>query len=228
MVPMKRLVTLVIVTVLTTSAVRGESQQRRRSRDPMPRAGVCFFEDTNFEGEYFCVRAGEALTQMPPGMNDQISSIQVIGNVEVTVFRDVRFEGPSARFFADVSDLRRENWNDEMSSLRVTNASSARERGRGPTSGPVWGRETAPREGACFYQDVNFRGDYFCVPRGASYARVPPGLNDQISSIRLIRASGVIIFRDFDFDGGSARVTADVADLRRGGLNDRISSIRVY
>ena len=221
---MKHAALLVIVSVLITAVVRGESQQRRRGGDPMPRAGVCFFEDTNFEGDYFCVRPGEVLARMPPGMNDQISSIRVIGNVEVTAYRDVRFDGPSARFFTDVSDLRRENWNDEISSLRVTNASPARDRGRGP----VWGRETAPREGACFYQDVNFRGDYFCVPRGASYARVPPGFNDQISSIRLIRASGVIIFRDFDFDGGSARVTADVPDLRRGGLNDRISSIRVY
>ena len=221
---MKHATLLMIVSVLLAAVVRGESQQRRRNRDAMPRAGVCFFEDTNFEGDYFCVRPGETLAQMPPGMNDQISSIRVIGNVEVTVYRDVRFDGPSTRVFTDVSDLRRDNWNDEISSLRVTNASSARDRGRGP----VWGRETAPREGACFYQDVSFRGDYFCVPRGASYARVPPGFNDGISSIRLIRASGVMIFRDFDFDGRSTRVTSDVPDLRRGAWNDRISSIRVY
>jgi hypothetical protein len=85
-----------------------------------------------------------------------------------------------------------------------------------------------PTEGACFYRDVDFRGDYFCVPRGASYAMMPAGFNDQISSIRVIRAGGVLIFVDRDFGGGVARVTSDAPDLRRGVWSDRISSIRVY
>ena len=28
---------------------------------------------------------------------------------------------------------------------------------------PRWGRERVPNQGACFYEDVNYRGDYFCV-----------------------------------------------------------------
>jgi hypothetical protein len=85
-----------------------------------------------------------------------------------------------------------------------------------------------PKEGACFYRDAEFRGEYFCVPRGASYESVPNGFNDQISSIRILRAGGVLIFVDRDFGGRLARVTSDVPDLRRGVWNDKISSIRVY
>lgn len=71
-----------------------------------------------------------------------------------------------------------------------------------------------PREGACFYRDAGFKGDYFCVPRGASDPTVPPDFNDRISSVRVIRAGGVLIFGDRDFDGRVARLTSNVADLR--------------
>ena len=57
---------------------------------------------------------------------------------------------------------------------------------------------------------------------------VPPGFNDQISSVRLVGAGGVVIFQDRDFGGRNARITSDVADLRRGTWNDSVSSIRVY
>jgi len=199
-------------------------RQRRWGNEPMPQAGVCFFSDTNFRGRYFCVGPRDDMPELPRGTNDAISSFRVIGNLEVMVFRDVRFRGPEGRFFNDVRDLRREGWNDSISSIRVVNRSVAWDRDRLP----VWGRAGMPREGACFYSNVNFDGDYFCAPRGASFATLPPGFEDQISSIRLVRAAGVLVFRDRDFDGRLARVTSDVADLRRGVWNDRIESIRVF
>ena len=97
----------------------------------------------------------------------------------------------------------------------------------GGSRGPAWGRHEVPREGACFYR-IEFRGDYFCVPRGRGYAMVPPGFNDQISSIRIFRAGGVMIFENREYGGRNARVTSDVRDLRRGVWNDKISSIRVF
>ena len=42
------------------------------------------------------------------------------------------------------------------------------------------------------------------------------------------RENEYLIFVNRDFGGAVARVTSDVADLRRGVWNDRISSIRVY
>lgn len=57
----------------------------------------------------------------------------------------------------------------------------------------------------------SFKGDYFCVPRGGSYAEVPSEFNDKISSVRLIRASGVLVFADREFEGRVARTS-----FRRG------------
>lgn len=241
---LKRVVLIAIASVLVTTVVRADrvyaadpSQQRGDDRDqrrgndrmrwgsdPMPRAGACFFEDKDFRGQYFCVENGEALAELPPGTSDRISSLRILDNVDVVVFKDVGFEGPSGRFLTDVRDLRREGWNDQISSLRVTTVAVAWGRDRVP----VWGNEEMPREGACFYRDADFRGDYFCMPRGASYAMVPQGFNDKISSIRLLSAGGVSITEDRDFGGRGRRLTSDVADLRQADWNDRISSIRVF
>jgi hypothetical protein len=227
---MKRVLLFTTASVLISAVVSidpafgAQRSQRRWGNEPPPRTGACFYSDTNFRGRYFCVDSREDLPELPRGTNDEISSMRVIGNVEVMVFRDVRFRGPEGRFFTDVRDLRREGWNDAISSIRISNRSVEWDRGRLP----VWGRGGMPREGACFYRNVNFGGEYFCVPRGASFPMLPPGFEDQISSIRLVRAAGVIVFRDRDFDGRLARVTSDAPDLRRGVWNDRISSFRVY
>lgn len=193
----------------------------RFGRGPQPRAGACFFEDANFRGEYFCVDAGEDVRQLSREMNDRISSIRVIGNATVVVYRDSRFRGESARFEGDVRNLKREGWNDLVSSIRV---------GRSLFGGgvrPPWQPGGGmPREGACFYSDADFRGRSFCVERGVSYAQLPPGFNDRVSSVR-VRGAVVMMFENRDFDGRSMRVTRDIRNLK-GEFNDRLSSVRVF
>jgi hypothetical protein len=104
------------------------AQQWGRPRTPS--AGACFYRDANYRGDYFCLRSGEDLDQMPSGLNDRISSIRTFGGVEVVVFRNPGFSGRTARFYQDVSNLQSEGWNDTLSSLAV------RRRGGG---NPGWG-----------------------------------------------------------------------------------------
>lgn len=92
---------------------------------------------------------------------------------------------------------------------------------------PRWGRPTVPRDGACFYRDAGFRGDYFCVPAGADLANIPRGLNDEISSIRTFGRAEVTVYRDRRFSGRAERFGGDVWNLRNQGWNDRLSSLRV-
>jgi Peptidase inhibitor family I36 len=100
-------------------------------RGPTPRSGVCFYKDPDFSGDYFCVRAGDNVREMPHGMNDKVTSIQIFGRAEVTVFQDSRFEGRSSRFNYDVRDLRREGWSDLISSFRVDGSSYGHNHGGG-------------------------------------------------------------------------------------------------
>jgi hypothetical protein len=99
-----------------------------------------------------------------------------------------------------------------------------------------WGRPHPPKTGACFYRDIEFRGDYFCLKLGDRWPSMPAGFNDKISSIRLFRGARVRIFINGNFEGANLRIDHDVDDLRRIRLpdnpfkswNDRISSIAVH
>jgi hypothetical protein len=103
-----------------------------------------------------------------------------------------------------------------------------------PPPGPVWGRGPRPRRGACFYRDVDFSGDYFCMKAGQSYGFLPPGFNDRITSVQTFRAR-VVFFNDHDFTGLHAETRRSLSNLKAWRLptdprktwNDRISSIQV-
>jgi Peptidase inhibitor family I36 len=113
----------------------------RWGRPRVPSSGVCFYQNPRFGGDYFCAPIGAAATQVPRGTNDKISSIRVYGNAEVTVFQDSHFEGRSSRFDRNMGDLRREGWNDLISSFRINN------RGRGGNSGGGRSYDTDSRSG---------------------------------------------------------------------------------
>jgi hypothetical protein len=99
-----------------------------------------------------------------------------------------------------------------------------------------WGRPHPPREGACFYRDANFSGEYFCLKVGERWPAMPRGFNDQISSIRVFRGARVRIFNNDNFGGMNVRINHSVDSLIRIRMpqdlskswNDRISSIAVY
>jgi hypothetical protein len=88
-----------------------------------PRDGACFYEDSDFRGDRFCVHSGDNVGVLPPEWNDRISSIRIFGRAEVTLYRDGEFEGSRARFENDVRNLKHEGWNDRVSSLRVRSTS---------------------------------------------------------------------------------------------------------
>lgn len=96
-----------------------------------------------------------------------------------------------------------------------------------PASAQRWGRERFPDSGACFFRDAEFRGDYFCVRAGDDVGRMPPDMNDAISSIRVFGRAEVVVFRDVRFNGGSTRFDRSIDNLRDAGWNDRISSLQV-
>jgi hypothetical protein len=237
----RTLVILALGLFTLGGAAANASAQPRWGRERMPQNGACFFEHRDFDGRYFCVRPGEDLRSLPNGMGDRISSMRLLGTSAVTVFKDSDLRGRSARFSYDVTDLRRDGWNDQISSLAVSPygfGGNGRGRGRdrdynddlgygGWNAGaPAWGRQTYPREGACFFEDANFRGDYFCIPRGGTYTSLPRGFNDRISSVRVFGA-GVRVYQDRDFRGRSTEIHRDLSNLR-GNWRDSVSSIRVF
>lgn len=125
----------ILFACLATMAATTPALAQRWGQGSVPRAGVCFYKETNFHGDYFCAGSGENLSAVPDGMNDKISSIKVFGNAEVTLFKDVRFEGRSSRFNSDVRNLKEVGWNDLISSVRVRSYGGGGGYGR-PTEDP--------------------------------------------------------------------------------------------
>jgi hypothetical protein len=92
---------------------------QRWGRDATPRSGVCFYEDINFGGRYFCSAVGTSTSEVSSRDNDEISSIRVFGDAVATVYRDPNFRGQSRVIDANMSDLRSMGFNDRISSYRV-------------------------------------------------------------------------------------------------------------
>ncbi len=224
---------ILVMTALGVLAAGTASAQPVWGHERFPNSGACFFENANFGGRYFCVRDGERLMTLGHGMNDKISSIRLYGNAEVSVWRDSELRGRTTRFATSVRNLHDVGWNDQISSLEVY---PARHRGPEPGPGPAiiehpapglaWGHGVVPREGACFYEEANYRGRYFCVNRGGEYAALGGEFNRAIRSIRVFNGASVHIFLQRDFHGRNADVVRDVADLH-GTWRDNIESVRV-
>lgn len=191
-------------------------------RPQTPRSGACFYEDVNYGGDYFCAAAGSSDSLVDYRMNDRISSIRLFGNAQVTIYVDQDFRGKSRTVGSDLNDLRRGGWNDRITSFRVRSAG----RDSGDWQGR-WGRPSTPSAGVCFYEHINFEGQYFCAREGDRVELVPEGTNDRISSIRAFGGAEITVFRDRDFSGVSRHFEGDARDLRDSGWNDTISSFRV-
>src|SRR5262245_26263904 len=92
---------------------------------------------------------------------------------------------------------------------------------------PRWSRERPPETGACFYEDANYQGRYFCMRPGERVGTLPAAMTDRIASVRLIGGAEITIFRDSELRGRSARFLTSVRDLRREGWRGQISSLEV-
>jgi hypothetical protein len=88
--------------------------------------GACFYRDTNFRGDYFCLRRGESRDSLGE-YGDTISSIRTFGGANAIVFDDRNFNGAHDPINGHMEDLRNlrvsqkpdHTWNDRISSVRV-------------------------------------------------------------------------------------------------------------
>jgi hypothetical protein len=132
-------------------------------------------------------------------------------------------------------------WGFDASGIWVEGGCAAEFQVREYRGGPWWwdsGRGHRPEPwrgvGACFYRNVGYDGPYFCLARGERVTQMPPGFDNAISSIQVVRANNVMIFSKDNFGGYGGRIRDDVPNLRNWRIpetnkswNNRLSSIRV-
>lgn len=83
----------------------------------------------------------------------------------------------------------------------------------------------APR--ACFFEDVGYAGQSFCVAAGQNIPNVGFDWNDTISSVRLYGGAQVEACDDAGFGGACTSWSQNVANVG-GTWNDRVTSLSVY
>jgi hypothetical protein len=93
---------------------------QRWDTGPVPNAGACFYQYPNYQGRYFCARAGEELPAIPNGLDNGISSIRLFGGGRVIVYSYRQFDGAERWIDYNVPDLRYDGWYDRVGSARLS------------------------------------------------------------------------------------------------------------
>jgi hypothetical protein len=105
---------------VTGSDYRGGDPDKGRDR-------VCVYQHVNYQGNSRCWDSGDDIRDLRSvGWNDGISSIRTFGRTRVAVYEDADYRGERLIVEHDIPDLtrvdadNRSNWNDRISSLRVS------------------------------------------------------------------------------------------------------------
>jgi hypothetical protein len=89
-----------------------------RDRFRAPRDGVCFYTDSYYRGESYCIGSQESQSYVGKHYNDRISSIRFFGRVpRIVVYEHENFEGARRMYAGDVPSLG--NFNDKISSVEI-------------------------------------------------------------------------------------------------------------
>lgn len=78
--------------------------------------------------------------------------------------------------------------------------------------------------GVVFFEHIDFQGRSWTFDDDQPF--VGGEANDQFSSVRVPAGASVTLFEHRDFGGRSLTLTADASDLRTGGWNDAVSSLK--
>ena len=82
-----------------------------------PRNGACFYTNSEYRGESFCLDSNERVSSVGGHYNDRISSIQIFGRARVTIYKHANYGGSHRTYTDDAPHLG--NLNDEITAIEV-------------------------------------------------------------------------------------------------------------
>lgn len=198
--PSYRFIFLLLV-VAAAGTTRMSSAQDRL----MGGVGITVFTDQNFRGKSATFRR-DVPNLLPLGLNDQISSVRVGPGEQWELCEHSNYAGRCVVVSGEESDLRRNSWNDLISSLRRVDSGS-----------PV-----PPPQGEPYivlFDRVNYRG----TPM--NFNRPESDLNRRARSVTIGRGVWQLC-EGRDFTGRCITLERSVPDLRTYNFRDRIASLR--
>jgi len=204
--------TLLIAVIAPGGVASAQSGQRYGSR-------ITVYADINFAGQSASFD-GDTPNLVAAGWNDTISSIRVPNGETWEVCVDENYGNQCQAVTGSVPDLRSMGWNDRISSVRRVNNAGSRDR--------RWGRVNGSdirSAGVAVYANPNYQGQSV-VLHSDTPNLVAFNMNDRVSSIRIPNGEIWEVCQDINYESQCQALSASVADLRRSGWGDRISSLR--
>ncbi|MCM3871485.1 MAG: beta/gamma crystallin family protein [Pyrinomonadaceae bacterium] len=172
--------------------------------------GITVFNDQNFRGKSSSFRQ-DVPNLDPLGINDKISSLRVGPGEQWEVCEHADYQGRCVVVSGEESDLRRNDWNDIISSMR-------RVSGGGPPPRPPSHRNPY----IILYDRTVYRGN------PTNYNGPVPdlyGLNRRAQSVTIGRGAWELC-EGRNFTGRCVTLDVSVPDLSTYNLRNRISSVR--
>jgi hypothetical protein len=183
-------------------------------------AGLTVFVDPEFRGASASFR-DDVSNMQSVGLNDRISSLRVAPGEVWEVCENANYSGRCQVFSGSESDLRRNEWNDVISSARRVRGGRGDSRGGGRGPNPLPGQ---PGRSLELFSRRGFSGERRTFNDEVSNLQ-SVGFNDEAMSLRIGRAGSWEVCADANYQN-CVVVNASVSDLARLGMNRRISSIR--
>ena len=206
---MKRLLTAVLTVLVSSWSTQSQ---------------VTMYEHPNYSGKAIAFEEGSIsrLRNTDVG-NDRISSIRVPAGYVVLLYEDDYFNGRSWTYSKSVSKLP-DGVNDKASSIVVKKSGGSGWGGSGGSGGSGgWGWSGSSVK---LYEECYYKGRSIDLKEG-SYASMPSGFNNRLSSLRVPAGYEVMLYNSTNFQGKYTRLQSDEWCIP-SSWNNATSSMRIY
>lgn len=189
---------------------------------------IVFYQNPNYTGDSFEVQGAGEISDLNRksrrgfnNWNDVISSIDLIGDFKVTLYRDRNFSGPSVVGTASARtmfNLAGQNWDNQVTSLRwepIGNSGDAQ---------------------VIFFDRPNYQGNSFILFAGDALSKLRSkrrgsrfrNWNDEIRSVRIIGSDVLVtLYSEERYRGPRVTLSRSTPSLSSSGFSAVASSVLI-
>jgi len=203
-------ITPVIKSMNMDSIKNGKAKKDKPIED-----GVYLYEHKNYEGYY--TRLNENTPSLKKrfivdedgyddhtNFNDEVSSIKIIGDYHLEIYKDENFKGNFQRITYNEENLA-DFWNDKVSSVKVYRNG-----------------DNKLQDGVYLYEHSEYGGKYIRVNDDTTLNN----FNDKASSLRIVGNYKAELYKDTNFNGDKETIKSNIRKFD-SNWNDEVSSIKV-
>ncbi len=194
-------------TVFRTGTLTIAGKTFTVTQEGIEESQVCLYDEVSYQGWEKCFEVNQQHANfIELGINDQVSSLEVFGDVQVELYEAVNYQGNKWVYTENIPWI---GWdaNDKFSSIRVLPSNN--------------------EEQVCLYDAISYQGWKKCFEVNQQHANfIELGINDQISSLEILGDIQVELYEAINYKDNKWVYTESTPWIG-WEANDKFSSIRV-